>query len=401
MENVGISKLDLKRQNRMQILRLLRNGGPTSRIDIAHTIHITKAAVTIITNEMIREGILREIGEQAPTGGKVPRGRKKILLDYNPTWKLAIGVAIQSEWMDVGLCTLKGETVEHHTVSIDPQAGLSGAIRRISELYRDLAYKNDLKPDLLLASGITVSPAAYALCQAAETPGGIDCRVIRESLQKVLPGPLAFGRLTDGIATAETDFHPSGEKAPQSIAVLQMGGAFQSSVTVGQEFYRGGSGKSCCFGDWPVGEGPRRDKARDRLSGEAFGSQIRALHTQKLCPALDTLAMDNPQRAEWTFCRSGFMPEDPAVRQYFERVREDYLTVLSGVLTFLDPEQLIVYPDGCVQEALAQAMRMAASRSGTPVRLSRFDETNLYLTGAALAVRQYFTGRGGYAGTTD
>ena len=75
MENVGISKLDLKRQNRMQILRLLRNVGPTSRIDIAHTIHITKAAVTIITNEMIREGILQEIGEQAPTGGKVPRGQ--------------------------------------------------------------------------------------------------------------------------------------------------------------------------------------------------------------------------------------------------------------------------------------------------------------------------------------
>ena len=58
MTGNGISKLDLKRQNRMQILRLLRNSGPTSRIDIAREIGITKAAVTVITNEMIRQGCL-------------------------------------------------------------------------------------------------------------------------------------------------------------------------------------------------------------------------------------------------------------------------------------------------------------------------------------------------------
>ena len=148
MENVGISKLDLKRQNRRQILRLLRNAGPTSRIDIAHTIHITKAAVTIITNEMIREGILQEIGEQAPTGGKVPRGRKKILLDYNPTWRLVLGVSVQGEWLDVGLCTLRGETVEHHALMIDPSTTFQKLVQMVGEVYHDLAYKNDLKPEM-------------------------------------------------------------------------------------------------------------------------------------------------------------------------------------------------------------------------------------------------------------
>ena len=74
----------------------------------------------------------------------------------------------------------------------------------------------------------------------------------------------------------------------------------------------------------------------------------------------------------------------------------EYLATYRGVVC--DPEQLVVFPDGCVMEALAQAMRMAESRAGVPVRLSRFDETNLYLTGAALAVREYFTNRGGYIG---
>ena len=80
----------------MQILKLLRNEGPTSRIDIARKIGITKAAVTIITNEMIEQGIIYEKGEQLPKGNKIPRGRKKILLDVNPTYKMGMGLVVDN-----------------------------------------------------------------------------------------------------------------------------------------------------------------------------------------------------------------------------------------------------------------------------------------------------------------
>ena len=63
MEKCGISKLDLKRRNRMQILRVIKELGPISRVDVASALEITRAAVTIITNEMIEEGVLVELGE--------------------------------------------------------------------------------------------------------------------------------------------------------------------------------------------------------------------------------------------------------------------------------------------------------------------------------------------------
>ena len=81
MEKRGISKLDLKRRNRMQILRVIRESGPISRVDVASALEITRAAVTIITNEMIDQGIITEIGEYKHTSEKAPRGRKKILID--------------------------------------------------------------------------------------------------------------------------------------------------------------------------------------------------------------------------------------------------------------------------------------------------------------------------------
>ena len=49
MEKCGISKLDLKRRNRMQILRVIKEAGPISRVDVAGALEITRAAVTIIT----------------------------------------------------------------------------------------------------------------------------------------------------------------------------------------------------------------------------------------------------------------------------------------------------------------------------------------------------------------
>lgn len=64
MNDCGISKLDLKRRNRMQILKVVREQGPISRVDISAILGITRAAVTIITNEMIDQHILQEVGEE-------------------------------------------------------------------------------------------------------------------------------------------------------------------------------------------------------------------------------------------------------------------------------------------------------------------------------------------------
>ena len=108
MEQHGISKLDLKRQNRMQVLKILKQRGPTSRIDIATMLELTRAAVTIITNEMIEQGIIMEIGEYKHISEKAPRGRKKILIDINYHYKFALGVTIEENIISVGLTTLSG-----------------------------------------------------------------------------------------------------------------------------------------------------------------------------------------------------------------------------------------------------------------------------------------------------
>ena len=74
----GISKRDLKRINRMQVLRTIWEAGPISRVDLSQQLQITRASITQITNAMIAEGLLMEIGEapyQNQQDSKLPKGR--------------------------------------------------------------------------------------------------------------------------------------------------------------------------------------------------------------------------------------------------------------------------------------------------------------------------------------
>ena len=95
MNDCGISKLDLKRRNRMQILKVVREQGPISRVDISAILGITRAAVTIITNEMIDQHILEEVGEEPVNpSGEVRKAderscwtsMKHINLQWASTW---------------------------------------------------------------------------------------------------------------------------------------------------------------------------------------------------------------------------------------------------------------------------------------------------------------------------
>ncbi|MBN2604353.1 MAG: winged helix-turn-helix domain-containing protein, partial [Bacilli bacterium] len=69
----GTNMVDVKRNNRSLILQAISDA-KVSRKDIAKKVNLTPASITILVNEFIKEGIIIETGETAPTK-KV--GRKK------------------------------------------------------------------------------------------------------------------------------------------------------------------------------------------------------------------------------------------------------------------------------------------------------------------------------------
>lgn len=53
-------RIDTKTRNKLLLLGELRRTGATSRVDLAAKLGFTKSAVTLLTNELLEEGVLLE-----------------------------------------------------------------------------------------------------------------------------------------------------------------------------------------------------------------------------------------------------------------------------------------------------------------------------------------------------
>jgi|GEM_PF-1407651 len=91
-----------------KLLRLLLRQGPGSRADLAKSLKLSRPAVSSLVDGLIRQGILRESGCGASSGGKPP-----ILLTFEPDRFASIGIDVGHESLLRGvLCDAAGKPLE-------------------------------------------------------------------------------------------------------------------------------------------------------------------------------------------------------------------------------------------------------------------------------------------------
>ena len=127
----------LKIMNRRHILRLLRRA-PMSRIELAAGTGLPRAAITMITREMIDEGLLSE-GEASVRPGK---GKHPIPLTINPAAFIAAGVALTRSGCTVGIADLSGKLLARRTLQVSPPDGLV----TIRDALRELIVETGTSP---------------------------------------------------------------------------------------------------------------------------------------------------------------------------------------------------------------------------------------------------------------
>ena len=101
------TRLNVKIKNRSQILRLLRNSDFVSRVDMANELGLTRSAITIITKEMIEEGLIRETSKH-PSDSVTGPGPNRVYLEISPDFKFVFGVAVERKMISIGLSNING-----------------------------------------------------------------------------------------------------------------------------------------------------------------------------------------------------------------------------------------------------------------------------------------------------
>lgn len=190
MEFKGISKLDLKRRNRMQILKVIKENGPISRVDIAGTLEITRAAVTIITNEMIEEGVLYEVGEAPVSLENLQKGRRKILIDINPEFKYTVGVAINEFSVSIGLSSLQPIVIDKSSMPLTEETTYEEIITFVANETNRMVQSNSLDFSQILGMGVSVQPDLCSKMKVYYKDGCLDFSSLEKAFKKKLEIPV-------------------------------------------------------------------------------------------------------------------------------------------------------------------------------------------------------------------
>ena len=103
----------MKQTNRHLVLDSIRRA-PISRSDIAQRVQLTRASVTIITEELINDGLVYE-AEMVRNG----RGRSPVLLMINAEGARFGGINIKREYIEVGIVNLVGDTLMQQVLPYD------------------------------------------------------------------------------------------------------------------------------------------------------------------------------------------------------------------------------------------------------------------------------------------
>ncbi|MFF5935540.1 ROK family protein [Streptomyces sp. NPDC012508] len=259
----GVNLPALRSHNAALVLDLLRTAGEDgiSRLELAERTGLTPQAVSKITARLRAEGLAREAGHRASTGGK-PR----TVLRLVPTAAYAVGVHLDRDELTAVLVDLAGVRVAARRTPLDLGAGAEavftavereidavredGAVREVGAVPEDAAVRDEVSAGVN-ASVPSPDPAVLGvgvampgpLDHVAGTPGRVTGHPawegvpLRDELTRRLGLPVALDKDTNAAALGLA-LHP-GAPASDSFAYLHLGTGLGSGLVLGGALHRG------------------------------------------------------------------------------------------------------------------------------------------------------------------
>ncbi|MFF7190903.1 ROK family protein [Streptomyces sp. NPDC008222] len=377
----------MRRRNLARVMHTVSAEGPLSRAAVASRIGLTRAAISTLVDELIRSGLLEELGPERP--GRV--GRPGSALAVSGSGPAGIGAEIGVDHLAVCAVDLRGEirarAVRHGTNRGRlPQPVLG----ELAELVRQVAAEADREG--LWPAGLAVAVPGLVASDARTVVRAPNLDWHDVDLGRLLPSELPlsvdneanFGSLAElwlGDDTPRDFLHVSAE--------IGIGGA----VVVDGRLLRGTRGFAGELGHVPVRpEGPRC-ACGGRGCLEQYAGEEAVLRAARLSPGEDRVELLAERAAQG----------DPDVRRALRGAGTALGIALTGAVNLLDPGAIVL---GGALAALAPWLlpsleRELARRTAGPactVTVSRLGSEGPLLGAAHSVVRAVLDDPVGVAG---
>jgi N-acetylglucosamine repressor len=299
--------------NRALVLDAVKRNGPVSRATIATSVSLAKPTVSLIVDDLLASGLVREVG--MARGGQA-RGRPPVLIEFNARSLFVAGVHVGVQHTNLVVADATGREVgrgRHATPRTSPEAALATIAAQLG----DVIASAGIPRRRLAAVGICV-PGLVDLgagtCVHAPNLGWRDVPVV--AIFSALVGARTFIHNTVQAAAAAEYVEGAGRGA-RTVALLYAGTGVGAAVVQDGRVFHGsrgmageightvlaGSTEACACGREgcletavsapAVGRSARRAVAAGRPSRMApLGESLTALDVHAAAEAGDELARE-------------------------------------------------------------------------------------------------------------
>ena len=227
--------------NRSLSLRLLLALGPLSRTDIAKYLHITTAAVTAISSDLLEMGLLVQLDTASTMpADKTGAGRKKAPLAINANWKYILAIDIHSYYINIAIVNLMGDVIAEQPSYFPENTQPDHFCENIAQNSIRLLWTNGITTEQILGAGITIIGPVNQIEGIALHPFRLfeDPLPVRTLFKKYFPFPIAVESNVCASLEGEmlyTDLLHSS----QNILMLKWGPGVGSAMAIGGRIYKG------------------------------------------------------------------------------------------------------------------------------------------------------------------
>ena len=344
----GINMLDVKMGNRSAILELIYRSKGIPRKDIAKALGLTPAAITLITNDLINEGILIEADTRVSAG----RGRKEILLEIDSHKYASIGVSITRHHFELICIDLSCKILfqkMYKTSGLHHDAGKILACIA-EEIRTSILHADFLAGRQVLGIGAStlgvvdskkgISVNSYGVFEGGSTD-------IRGYFEKELHLPVI---LTNNIcACAHGEAFLSNFEQRQELLFIKYGPGIGSALLKSNDHFSvqdytavqighvimDPNGRPCICGNQGCLE--------TIISYDSIIHSISDLVSERLTPELDALVKQDPENLNMKSIMESYDLGNPIITAEIDRVIFYLVIAIKNAITLLNPESVILY----------------------------------------------------------
>lgn len=368
--------------NLSAILALIGDRGQIARVEIARELALSQATVTVLTRELVREGLVREVAS-APSRG----GRPGVLLGLVGEAAHALGVKIAPERLTFVRVNLEGEPLGFSGRPFDATA--PAAIDQLLDAIDEVA-KEQLPGSRLLGIGLGVPGIVDARSGVVDSPVlGWNRLPVGPRVADRFGVPVLMDNDVNTLAGAERLYGRG--RGIENFLTITIGRGVGLGIVVAGDVYRGAHGGAGEFGhirmvdDGPLCHCGKHGCLEALVSDVALveaGQKVGLLGTGEGIAELRALATEGDKTARRLFTNAGAT---------LGRAVASLVNVLSPQLILVSGEGTQAWALFCDSFEVALREDIFRPLRAVPVEVDPWDDAKWARGAAALVLRATFS----------